>query len=829
MIDRRRRSKHVPRPRRRPTACNVYEEDAARAAGAVHLERAEEHQGADRERWRASLGFAFSLIDLTPAERLVWVDKHAGADQAAGRRALPARRARPARRRAGDRAERQLAGRHDARRAPDACWRLDMVRDERPGRPARATFARAGRAARLRQRPSSRSPTAKIAAAHAAHLPQRQAALHARRALPVQPRARALRARGHRPRRLPRPLHPPAAARTAPRSSPRTASRCSASASSRPATALRRLMLELAAPRPRRRVYRPSSSELVDGHQRRPARAAPRSRPTSGCRPASLDERRTRSAAGPRRRDRRLRHGGQPERRAAQGRRSRRSRRYFKFWTDDLRRRRRPRTRRSSPTRLLYRLLQTTTVDLIKFDYPTVYALMRLIGVIEQDLRLTLEEAFAPEVAGEHLHRQDYWRRLAGALRAQLPALPARPGSRPSCRRRARRRAWCDRQLGLRVFGLSDLGAWRADRLPRPGASFDGTDVAILRLGDAAAPAAAARAAPSRAGVHPARRPHREPRLDGARHATATGRRRTLTQLLLRGRRQDRLGWLLSLRGAVALEQALRPAARPIKVKATVDAARPGRVGRAALQRRVDASGRAGGAAATLEIAPAQTSNRAPAVRDPRPDRHALEIGDFSFKGELSNDEASGSAVELRKSALVIVSQRRRRGSPRRRCRVGETRIEFDLGLTIDTEHGAYLDGGGRLATTIAVNKSVTAACGCRRSRSRWRPSARRGRLAELRLRGDGRRSAFDSARSSSPWTASAPPRARRRPAARCRRTRRRCSGRCSTSADARLPAAQGRRDRRRRATSSTAAATSSTTTRTGQYAGVLQLSLGKR
>ena len=39
--------------------------------------------------------------------------------------------------------------------------------------------------------------------------------------------------------------------------------------------------------------------------------------------------------------------------------------------------------------------------------------------------------------------------------------------------------------------------------------------------------------------------------------------------------------------------------------------------------------------------------------------------------------------------------------------RESETRIDFDLGLTIDTEHGAYLDGGSRLSTTIAVNKSV--------------------------------------------------------------------------------------------------------------------------
>ena len=33
-----------------------------------------------------------------------------------------------------------------------------------------------------------------------------------------------------------------------------------------------------------------------------------------------------------------------------------------------------------------------------------------------------------------------------------------------------------------------------------------------------------------------------------------------------------------------------------------------------------------------------------------------------------------------------------------------ETRIDFEFGLL--DEHGAYLDGGSRLSTTFAVNKS---------------------------------------------------------------------------------------------------------------------------
>ena len=89
-----------------------------------------------------------------------------------------------------------------------------------------------------------------------------------------------------------------------------------------------------------------------------------------------------------------------------------------------------------------------------------------------------------------------------------------------------------------------------------------------------------------------------------------------------------------------------------------------------------------------------------------------------------------------------------------------ETRIEFDFGLTVDAATASRVDGGGRLATTIALNRTV-------------------GRV----------HGADDPARA----------RARRLDAGRLRAALRRRSA--SFAFDARPAAARRRADRRRRST----------------------------
>ena len=365
---------------------------------------------------------------------------------------------------------------------------------------------------------------------------------------------------------------------------------------------------------------------------------------------------------------------------------------YFKFWTELFKA-----AETEDPSivadELLYRLVQTTTTDLIKFEYPTVYALMRFFGVIEQDMRLAVEEVFAPEV-GANLFRKSYWdgwlerfedNYLRWRLEQQPDILP--PNATPSVR---------DRQLGLRVFGLSDLGmgliAYLSTRfkgtdfyygweiVPRPPAPLCGTQPGrVIALADHVASRTAT--------VRIARGPLEL----------------TLSQLLFE-EATGRLGWLVSLSGSFAVEQEFGPASRPIKVKATVDA----HEGVSAVLRFSGAStfqGSAPSSGLALEIAPSQTTNQAPPFAIPGPGGTRLEIGDFLIKGALNDDEAK-LRVELRRTALVIVSHD---SDPvtKKLIPSGETRIDFVLGLTLDSENGLSFDGGSRLSTTIAVNKAI--------------------------------------------------------------------------------------------------------------------------
>jgi hypothetical protein len=65
---------------------------------------------------------------------------------------------------------------------------------------------------------------------------------------------------------------------------------------------------------------------------------------------------------------------------------------------------------------MLYRFFQVMAVDLVKYDSPRLYAWMRLIGAINSDGRLTIEETFAPEVP-KNIFSGDYWGRAPEAFR----------------------------------------------------------------------------------------------------------------------------------------------------------------------------------------------------------------------------------------------------------------------------------------------------------------------------------------------------------------------------------------------------------------------------
>lgn len=368
---------------------------------------------------------------------------------------------------------------------------------------------------------------------------------------------------------------------------------------------------------------------------------------------------------------------------------------YFKFWAELIKDALDEQEGPEVADDLLYRLIQLTTTELIKFDYPTVYAVMRMVGVIEQNTRLTLEEVFAPEV-GANVFRKSYW---DGWLeRFETNYLRFRLDQQDDLRFRVPGPSVRDRQMGLRVFGLSDLAmgliAYLASR-------FDDTD---FYYGWEIVP----RPPAPLCGQQPGRI---VPLADHVASRTATVRvtkgdlQATLGQVLFEDA-TGRLGWLVSLGGSFAAEQEFGPKSRPIKVKATLDA----HEGASAVLRFSGASTFQGAPSAglALEIAPSETSNQAPPFAIPAPGGTRLEIGDFALKGALNDDEAK-LRLELRRTALVIVTSE---GDAllKEAVRSSETRIEFELGLTIDTEHGAYLDGGSRLATTIAVNKSVKGA-----------------------------------------------------------------------------------------------------------------------
>src|SRR5215217_913776 len=276
----------------------------------------------------------------------------------------------------------------------------------------------------------------------------------------------------------------------------------------------------------------------------------------------------------------------------------------------------------------LYRFFQFMTVDLIKYDSPRLYAWMRLIGAINADARLTIEETFAPEVP-KNIFSGDYWDHAPEAFRRGYhnfrldqahDFVLQDPDLNPNLTEDQRVEL---RQLNRELFEWSDLGfigwigvvvfsrwligardvkieqlySWELPYHQPPPLCIEPTGETGIPISD-----------------HIASRMHtmRISTKAGAPAKTSA----TLTQALLRDRGKH-MGWLFSLRGAVTFEERLGSSERPAKAKITIDA-------RDGLDVIVKFSGDdklsvTGSPAAGMKIAiaPAQPSTVAPAIAIP--------------------------------------------------------------------------------------------------------------------------------------------------------------------------------------------------------------------
>ena len=365
---------------------------------------------------------------------------------------------------------------------------------------------------------------------------------------------------------------------------------------------------------------------------------------------------------------------------------------------------------------LVYRLFEYATVELLKFEHPRGYAWMRLLGVIQYDVRTALEETLAPEVPA-NIFTADYWRAMPAAFERNYHNFRLDQASDFSLQDPADadpplppEEVTSLRQLGVPVFAWSDTGffgfwiivtlsrwlvgdrdvkleqfyGWELPFHQRPPLCIEPSNRTGIPISD-----------------HIASRGYTV-RISTAAGAPASSSA-TLTQLLFVDEEGD-FGWLFALRGAVTFEEKAGSKQRPIKIAVKVDA----RDGVNALVRfsgenQFSFTGTPSGGM-QLAISPAQPATAGPAIALPDATGTRLEIGDFSFVVDLSKDGFKIKAA-TRKSALVIVTGD---GDSFIEDSLGATerRIEFDLGATAD-QNGVSLDGGGRLATTLPLDFSL--------------------------------------------------------------------------------------------------------------------------
>ena len=365
----------------------------------------------------------------------------------------------------------------------------------------------------------------------------------------------------------------------------------------------------------------------------------------------------------------------------------------------------------------LYRFLQFAAVEHMKFEHPSFYAAMRLVGAVQQDVLVTVEESFAPEV-GANIFKVEHWKQVVPSFvhgyrnfrLDQSPdfvlADPDDPGLSDDDRTRLR-------QLGLIPFGISDVWFVILEYLV----------LAKLRKvvdkdrdGDPAIDHFYGWEIPRQPPLPPCvERPattgipleaHIASRGDTIRVRKKAGTASTssvLTQFLLVDEEGD-VGWMFAFQGSVAFEEKAGSPERPIKIKVKV-AAQPAFnvVIRFSGDNKFSFNGPSS-AGMQLAISPAQPATVAPAIAVPDAKGTRLEFGDFSFTVDISTDGFKINAA-TKKSALVLASDDAD-AFVGESLGAAERRIEFDLGLTA-TQDGISLDGGGMLATTLSLNVSI--------------------------------------------------------------------------------------------------------------------------
>ena len=320
----------------------------------------------------------------------------------------------------------------------------------------------------------------------------------------------------------------------------------------------------------------------------------------------------------------------------------------------------------------------------------------------------------APEVARRTSSRGDYWKTVEQSYLNfrldQAPDFVLGPG-RPEPQRRRPRRAAPAQPAASSASPTSRFGGFglilvllASCRRPRREARPD------LRLGDcrAARRRHRASAAAETTGIplsdHIASRALHDEAQRERESATATTTA-TLTQLLLEDL-DGRLGWLLSLRGAIDVRGGRRArrsgrsrsrsrSRRRDGLDALLHFTGDDKLPRSRARRR---------AAMSVAIEPAQPATAGPAFALPDATGTRLEIGDFTFKIEITKDGFKLKAA-AKKSAFVIATGEAD-SFVKESLGKKETRVEFDFGVTA-TRTAISVDGGGRLSTTISLNTKL--------------------------------------------------------------------------------------------------------------------------
>jgi hypothetical protein len=350
---------------------------------------------------------------------------------------------------------------------------------------------------------------------------------------------------------------------------------------------------------------------------------------------------------------------------------------------------------------LIYRLFELGTLNRLKYHAPWVYWFARLAGFITQELRIHVVETVRTDnLLAAIKDPTDYFKNVYRDLRLQKPErsdpcpseeapdTPQEPPSAEELTRIAHLHAYTtlysDLILGLAsiapVFLHKHLGTLKGYYAWEPSPETE-TPIADL-ISERALTLAYTL----------------QPEPDGPQF------RAILTSLLLPGKIASRdekpgLGGLfLSLRGDVTTELTAGDALDPWKIKARFIAPEGISI---LFGEEIET---VGPPTAAMEV----SVSRAPAAKPAAVLRlfgAGLEFGQVSFKLEITPD-VSRIKVKFANSALVIAASDAD-SFLARLLSSDELRLKFDLGLTLDTQRGLYLEGGAGLNATLPIGKAI--------------------------------------------------------------------------------------------------------------------------